>query len=99
MPNNTKDRTGNDSSIGWYVHFIALGLFPLIFGFIAISVGVGAQLGFWNRPSGTPDTLAALACFAVGYVACVTLPMLHRRIATLETTIASLQNESKTKEP
>ena len=98
MTNNANDRTGNDRSIGWYVHFIALGFFPLIFGFIAITVGVGAQLGFWSRPS-DPDTLAALACFAVGYVACVTLPMLHRRITTLEATIASLQNESKTQNP
>ena len=98
MTNNAEDRTGNDSSKGWTLHFIALGLFPLIFGFIALGASVGTTLGFWSRPSG-PDTLAALACFVVGYVACVTLPMLHRRIATLETTIALLQDESKTQKP
>lgn len=94
MMNNTEDKTSNDSSKGWTLHFIILGFFPLIFGVIALGASVGTMLGFWSRPSG-PDTLAALACFVVGYVACVTLPMLHRRVATLETTIAALQNESK----
>jgi hypothetical protein len=87
--------TGNDSSKARTLEFIALGFFPLIFGVIALSASVGTMLGFWSRPSG-PDTLAALACFVVGYVACVTLPMLHRRIATLETAIAALQNERPT---
>lgn len=98
MTNKPKDRNGILGSLGWTLHFIALGFFPLIFGFIYLGAGVGTMLGFWSRPS-DPDTLAPLACFVVGYVACVTLPMLHRRIATLETTIASLQDESKTQKP
>jgi len=98
MTNNPQDRTGNLSYTGWSLHFIALGLFPLIIGLFWITVGVGAQLGFWSRRGG-PDSLTAVASAVVGYIACVTLPIMYRRIASLETTIASLQNESKTTTP